>query len=304
MELVCTNELVKSFGNTVALDGLNLRFPKGISGFIGKNGAGKTTTISVLLGLIKPNSGEATVFGLDCWRDSSKIKPRLGVMHEVNAYPNNFSANQFLKHVAHIYGVTQVNKQVKKTLTDVGLVDVRNKKIETYSAGMFRRLGLAQALIGDPELAILDEPTANIDPLGRIKLLEIITNLHKDRNTSFIISTHILSDLEKVCNWLSIIDKGKIVDQGNIKDLADKYSANIFKVNVSNPDLFVKEVKVLEYVEKVWVENAILYCKVNNSEKFYEDIPKIAVDLKLQLKSFQQMFGTLEEIFTKTTKGK
>ena len=165
---------------------------------------------------------------------------------------------------------------------------------------MFRRLGLAQALICDPELAILDEPTANIDPLGRITLLDKIKEMHKDRGTSFLISTHILSDLEKVCNWLSIIDAGKIVDQGNIKDLAEKYSANIYKIEVSNPMLFAEKIQVLSMVEKVWVENNYVYCKVKNTTTFYQEIPKVAAKQKLQLKGFQHMLGTIEEIYKET----
>ena len=224
-------------------------------------------------------------------------------MHEVNAFPGNFTGKRFLEHLAHMYGVTQVNQQVKEALKAVGLPDAGDKKIRTYSAGMFRRLGFAQALIGDPELAILDEPTANIDPLGRISLLNKIKELHKERGTSFLISTHILSDLEKVCEWLSIIDAGKIVDQGNIKDLAEKYSANIYKVEVSNPQLFAEKVQALGIVEKVWIKDDKIYCKVKDPETFYEEIPKIAAKLKVQLKSFQHMLGTLEEIYTKTAGG-
>lgn len=301
--LVSTSNLVKSFGKAAVLQKLNMQVPKGISGFIGKNGAGKTTTIGVLLGLLKPNSGEATVFGLDSWHDSFEIRRRLGVMHETNAYPSGFTAQRFLEHVARIYGVPEGNQRIKELLTDVGLADARDKSIKTFSAGMFRRLGLAQALIGNPELAILDEPTANIDPLGRIALLEKIKEMNKEHGTSFLISTHILSDLEKICSWLSIIDAGKIVDQGNVQDLAGKYSANVYKVDISEPQLFAERVQKMETVEKIWIENGKVYCKVKDPEAFCLEIPKIAAELKVQLKGFQQVVGTLEEIYTKTSGG-
>jgi ABC-2 type transport system ATP-binding protein len=294
---------VKSFGNAIALNDLNLCVPQGISGFIGRNGAGKTTTIGVLLGLLKPNGGSATVFGLDCWHDSYEIKHRLGVMHEINAYPGGFTGKRFLTHVARIYRVGSVKQRVRDALKDVGLDDAGDKKIKAYSAGMFRRLGLAQALIGEPELAVLDEPTANIDPLGRITLLDKIKELHKDQGTSFLISTHILSDLEKICNWLSVVDAGRIVDQGNIKDLAEKYSANIYKIEVSEPALFANKVEELDAVTKIWIEAGKVYCKVKDTESFYVEIPKIAAGLNLQLKGFQHMLGTLEEIYTKTSSG-
>jgi ABC-2 type transport system ATP-binding protein len=298
--IVDTKNLVKTFGKAIALDNLNLQAPGGISGFVGKNGSGKTTTIGVLLGLIRPNGGAATVFGLDCWRDSFEIRRRLGVMHETNAYPGSFSGRRFLVHVAKLYGISQVDQTVDALLKDVGLAEAQDKPIKAYSAGMFKRLGLAQALIGDPELAILDEPTANIDPIGRITLLEKIKEMHEKHGTSFLISTHILSDLEKICNWLIIIDSGKIVDQGYMTNLTEKYSASIYKIEVSNPQLFAEAVKKLSAVERVWVEKDKVFCKVNNPEAFSEEVPKIASELKLRLKSFQQMLGTLEEIYTQT----
>ncbi|MFZ7138197.1 MAG: ATP-binding cassette domain-containing protein [archaeon] len=298
--IVSTTGLVKSFGHNFVLNELELNIPKGISGFIGRNGAGKTTTIGVLLGLLKANSGEATIFGLDCWHDSYEIKRRLGVMHEVNAYPSSFTGKRFLEHVAQIYELSQVDRRVTDALKDVGLDDAIDKKIGAYSAGMLKRLGLAQALISEPEFVILDEPTANIDPLGRVALLDQIKDMHKERGTSFLISTHILSDLEKVCNWLSIIDSGKIVDQGNIKDLAEKYSANVYKIEVSNPGVFIDKVQKMSNVEKIWIEDGKVYCKISDVDTFYGEIPKIAAELNLQLKNFQQIMGTLDEIYKAT----
>lgn len=301
--LINTSNLTKAFGNNTALNKLNMQVPKGIAGFIGRNGAGKTTTIGVLLGLIKPKSGEATVFGLDCWRDSYKIRKRLGVMHEVNAYPGGFSGKRFLTHVARIYQVPLSDRGILDALKDVGLGEAADRSIKTYSAGMFRRLGLAQALIGNPELAILDEPTANIDPFGRIAILEKIKQMHQEKGTSFLISTHILSDLEKVCSWLSIIDKGKIVDQGNVDDLAAKYSANIFKIEVSNPEALLLTLQTLGTVEKAWIEDGKVLCKVKDPSGFYAEIPRVASSLNLQLKSLQHLTGSLEEIYTRTVGG-
>jgi len=292
--------LVKSFGSTVALDGLDLEIPKGISGFVGSNGAGKTTTIGILLGLLKPERGEATVFGLDCWRNSFEIRRRTGVLHENNTFPGNFSGRRFLEHVADIYGVTDGKQSAKALLKTVGLSDSKDRLLKGYSAGMTRRLGLAQALIGDPEFVILDEPTANIDPMGRIDLLNKIKELHNDSGTSFLISTHILSELEQVCDWLSIIDSGKIVDQGHINDLADKYFANIYVIEVSQPAVLLEKIKTLRNVEQAWIEDEKIYCKFRNPNEFFTEIPKIVVSLNLELKSFRKSLGTFEEIYKKT----
>lgn len=298
-----TVNLVKSFGTTVALDGLNLEIPKGISGFIGNNGSGKTTTIGILLGLLKPERGEAKVFGLDCWRNSFEIRRRTGVLHENNTFPGNFSGRRFLEHVADIYGITDSKQSAKDILKTVGLSDSKDRLIKGYSAGMTRRLGLAQALIVDPELVILDEPTANIDPLGRIDLLNKIKELHKEQGTSFLISTHILSELEKICDWLSIIESGKIIDQGHIKDLADKYFANIYVIEVSKPMVFIEKVKTLGNVERTWIEDEKVYCKFKDPNEFFTEIPKIIVALNLQLKSFRKSQGTLEEIYKESAGG-
>jgi len=301
--IITTNNLSKSFGKNYALKDLNLLVPSGISGFVGRNGAGKTTTIGVLLGLLKPTNGKATVFGLDSWDDSYKIRSKLGVMHETNAYPGGFTSKRYLEHVARIYGVSQAEERINVQLKAVDLWDAREKPIKTYSAGMFRRLGLAQALLSDPELAILDEPTANIDPMGRATILGIIKEMNKEHGTSFLISTHILSDLEKVCSWLSIIDGGRIVDQGTIDELSGKYSANTYKIVVSSPQLLVDKLKTAEFIQKVWIENDTIYCQVNDGTAFYSEIPKIASNLKLQLKTFQHLLGTIDEIYAKTAGG-
>jgi ABC-2 type transport system ATP-binding protein len=301
--IVNTDNVSKYFGKILALNELNLHVPKGITGFVGRNGAGKTTAIGILVGLIKPTRGKATVFGLDSWNDSFNIRCRLGVMHEINAYPGNFNGKHYLEHVARIYGVSQAEERIKAQLKDVDLWDAREKPIKTYSAGMIRRLGLAQALISYPELVILDEPTANIDPIGRATLLGIIKRMNEEQGTDFLISTHILSDLEKVCSWLSIIDAGKIVEEGPIDELAAKYSANTYKIVVSDPQLLVENLKTAEFIEKVWIEKGTIYCQVNDADRFYTEVPKIAGDLKLQLKTFQLMLGTIDEIYAKTAGG-
>lgn len=301
--MVDTENVIKSFGSTLALNDLSLKIPGGISGFVGNNGAGKTTSIGILLGLLKPEGGKAKIFDLDCWHNSFEIRRRTGVLHEKNTFPGNFSGRRFLEHVADIYRVTNSKQHAKDLLKTVGLSDSMNRGIKGYSAGMTRRLGLAQALIGDPEFVILDEPTANIDPLGRIDILNKIKELHKDQGINFLISTHVLSELEKICDWLSIIESGKIVDQGHISDLADKYFANIYIIEVSNPPLLLEKIKTSNVVERSWIEAENVYCKLKNPNEFFDEIPRILVDLNLQLKSFRKSVDTLEEIYKKTAVG-
>jgi ABC-2 type transport system ATP-binding protein len=299
-EIIATDELTKFFGDVPALAELNLKVPAGVAGFIGSNGAGKTTTINILLGLLKPTNGKAYVFGLDSWDQSYEIRQRLGVLHEKPAYIGNFTGQKYLTHVAKLYDKTNPEQRARQLLKDVGLSEAKERRIKTYSAGMTQRLGLAQALIGDPELVILDEPTANLDPLGRIELLEMIKNLHKERNVNFFISTHILPELERVCDWVSIINEGAIVDQGKLEDLSQKYSANVYRIEVSNPELLVERLSQTKLVEKVWIREDSVYCKVSDIIGFSDTTPQLIAELKLRLKTFQPLQNTLEEIFKAT----
>jgi len=302
-EIITTEALTKFFGELPALAGLNLKVPDGISGFVGPNGSGKTTTINILLGLLKPDEGKAYVFGLDSWRESFKIRQKLGVLHEKPTYPGNFTGQRYLQHVANIYGTSQPKQRTKEVLEEVGLSEAKEKAVKKYSAGMIQRLGLAQALIGDPELVILDEPTANLDPMGRIDFLKKIKTLHKNQGVNFFISTHILVELEKICEWISIINEGVIVDQGNLDSLAAKYSANVYKIEISNSRLFAARLKELKTIEKVWIEDNAVYCKVKDVKRFYGEVPRLASELSLQLKTFQPLYSTLEEIFKITVGG-
>jgi ABC-2 type transport system ATP-binding protein len=295
--LIVTRSLFKTFGDVKALNGLNLEVKKGISGFIGPNGAGKTTTINILLGLVKPDHGEAHAFGMDCWKQSFEIRKRLGILHEKAEFPNYFSGSRYLEHVAHLYAITKPRQTATKLLKDVGLAQAADRTIKTYSAGMIQRLGLAQALIGNPELAILDEPTANLDPLGRMDFLEKIQTLYKDKHTNFLISTHILPELEKVCNWVSIINGGTIVDQGNIQDLVAKYSANTYIIKVSQPALLIKELEKASSVEKTWTDGQTIYAKTKNYEDLNRDILKLALELNVTLQSIEPVHGRLEDLF-------
>ena len=300
--IVYTRDLFKLFGDVVALDGLNLEVPKGICGFIGPNGSGKTTTINILLGLVKPDSGEAYVFGLDCWRDSYEIKRRVGVLHENPSYPMSFSAQRFLEYVARIYNVDKPREKALEMLKLVGLYDARDRTIKGFSAGMLQRLGLAQALIGDPELVILDEPTANLDPSARLMFLEKVKEFHRDHGVNFLISTHILPELEKVCSWVSIIMNGVVVDQGYLSDLASKYSANVYVVETSDPGLLAKELEETDFIKDLWIEGDKIYCNISDLDGFQRDLPVIASKINVSIKNLQPQYSSLEEIYREVVK--
>jgi len=303
--IIETRELVKFFGDIIALDSLNLRVPKGVCGFIGPNGAGKTTTIHVLLGLLKADFGEAYVFGLDCWENSYEIRRRVGVLLENPGYPKGFTAERYLELIAKMYEINQPKSKAKELLREVDLLWARNRKIGEFSAGMLQRLGLAKALIGEPELIILDEPTANLDPIGRLELMEKIRELWKDKRINFFISSHILPELEKICTWASIINEGIIVDQGPVVELAKKYMPREYVVEVgSRVDLVARNLENLNVVEKISVEGNKIICKVKDAQKFCREVPKIIVELNISLRKFQPLYGELMEVYKRHVKVK
>jgi ABC-2 type transport system ATP-binding protein len=298
--VITTNHLTKRFGKITALNELNLKDGGAISGLVGPNGAGKTTTIHILLGFIKPDNGTATIFNLDCWSQSIQIRQKIGFLQENPSYPSTFTAQRFLEHVANLYGISQPKQKAKQTLKEVGLAHATEKQIKTYSAGMLQRLGLAQALIGEPELIILDEPTANLDPTGRLDLLEKIQQLHKDKKIHFLISTHILPELEKICNWVSLINEGTIVDQGYMQDLAQKYSSNTYKITVSDPQTLLKALQNQTFIEKAWTEENTVYAKVKEIQTFQQELSNIIAKHKMQLIELRPAYGALEQIYSIT----
>jgi len=238
--LIEVGNLVKFFRNIEALKGIDFTMNKGIYGLIGPNGAGKSTTIKILLDLIKPSYGEAYIFGMDCQKDSFEIKKRIGVLHENSRFPGRVTGREFLEYVGKLKDIDL--DDIERKAEAVGIKDALDRKIEEYSAGMMQRIGLAQSLLGDPELVILDEPTSNLDPLGRMEFLEIIKKFNKENGTNFLICTHILSELERVCDSIIVINNGKVLDYGKIEDMMEKYCRTYYRVKSSDNRKIVERI--------------------------------------------------------------
>ncbi len=297
MLIVEAKGLAKRFGNVHALRGLNLRVGKGVTGLVGPNGAGKTTTIGILLGLLKPDGGKALVFGFDCWRDSFEVRRRVRVLHEKPAYPGSFTGRRYLEYVAEFYGIRNPEEQAVRLLSSVGFSEAADRKINTYSAGMVQRIGLAQALIGEPELVILDEPTANLDPIGRAEFLEKIRELHQEHGISFLISTHILGELERVCDQVAIIDRGVVKEQGEIEELTKKHQARNYMITVSNPQVLSREIKKSGVAKQIRVEGGKVFVEIDSRQHFQEEVIRIIREHKLELVAMGPQYGMLESIY-------
>ena len=216
--IVETNNLVKIFDKFTAVNNVDLRVPKGcIYGFLGPNGAGKSTTIRMLLGLIIPTSGESKIFGLDIKKNRIEILKRVGSLVESPSYYGNLTAYENLE-IARVMYKTE-KECINKVLKIVDLYSVRDKKVSEFSLGMKQRLAIALALVGNPELIILDEPTNGLDPKGIHEIRELIKSLPEKLGVTVIISSHILSEIELMASHIGIINKGELIFQGTIGDL-------------------------------------------------------------------------------------
>lgn len=297
MNVVQTDELEKWYGDVQALAGLNLISAGKINGLIGPNGAGKTTTLLILLGLVRPTEGKASVFGLDCVRDSFKIRERVGVLHEKPRFPPQMTGSHFLQHIAKLYKCTNDQQIAMELLNEVGLAEAGHRRIGTYSAGMVQRIGLAHALVGSPQLVILDEPTANLDPTGRSDILQLIRRLQRTRDIQFLISTHILPELEKVCDWVSIIHEGAVADQGPIQELLQRYTGSVYRVQVSTPQQLVDAFTDKPIVTSVRIHDDEAIFEVCDEEAFQQQVVKIAAKHGLGIKKLERVDDSLENIY-------
>lgn len=210
--IIQTNDLVKRFGSFTALSQIDLAVPSGAIGLLGPNGAGKTTLIRILLGLSQPTSGSAAVLGFDVVKQGIQVRERVGYMPEAECLPSNATAADFVGHMAEMSGLpkTEARQRAADVLYQVGLDEERYRLIGGFSTGMKQRVKLAQAIVHDPSLVLLDEPTAGLDPPGRDDMLELVDRIYRMMGISVVLSSHILEDIERVCDYVVIIESGRL----------------------------------------------------------------------------------------------
>jgi ABC-2 type transport system ATP-binding protein len=218
--------VVKRFGATEALRGATFTVPKGVvAGLLGPNGAGKTTTIKIAAGLLRRDGGRVSVLGLDPWEQGEELRERVGVLHERPAYPPDVPVKVLLRHVARIRGLGWEDALQAAKLA--GVERYLEHPVSALSRGYLQRLGLAIALLGEPELLLLDEPTANLDPSARREVLAAIKTLGEEMGATIVISSHIIPEMEQVCNYAVIISGGVVLAQGSLTDLATAFGAEV-----------------------------------------------------------------------------
>lgn len=265
--------LCKKYKKQFALKDVNMNIKKGdIYGFVGENGSGKTTVIRLLTGLIHPTSGSFELFGeKNDSKNIYKARNKIGAIVETPSIYHNFSAKENLEIQSNILGI-QDEEKIKNVLKEVGLYDLYDnpKKAGQFSLGMRQRLGIAMALLGDPEFIILDEPMNGLDPSGIVEIRELILKLNKENNISFLISSHILTELALVANTYGIISKGKIIKEISLEELKNECRKNII-IEVNDPEKLVAT--FINYHENVeFIEKGI---KINNPSSINEIIEKV-----------------------------
>ena len=218
---VVLDRVTVEYGKNRALQDVSAVFPRGAVGLLGPNGAGKSTMLKSLLGFIKPTSGAMHVLGLDVATKPLDIRARLGYMPENDAHIPGMNAVTFVAYCAQLSGLPQADamQRAHEVLYYVGLGEARYRNVETYSTGMKQRIKLAQALVHDPDLLFLDEPTNGMDPKGREEMLELVRDIAHNKNISIILSSHLLPDVEYTCDHVVVMDKGRIATHGSIEDL-------------------------------------------------------------------------------------
>ncbi len=229
-----THNLSKTYKGVQALTDLNLTVKQhSIFGFLGPNGAGKTTTIKLLLGQVRPTGGSAQIFGLDIQRQSIAIRKRIGYLAQDPRFYDNMTARETLRFTARFFYAgpgPEIEKRIDETLELVGLSDKADRSIKGFSGGERQRLGIAQAQVNYPDLLILDEPAAALDPQGRHDVLEVMERLRK--HTTIFYSTHILADVQRVSDAVAIMDHGRLVAEAPIEELLNANSAPVYTVGV------------------------------------------------------------------------
>jgi ABC-2 type transport system ATP-binding protein len=288
-----------SYGRIGALDGVSLNLPEGAVGLLGPNGAGKSTLLRILLGLLAPQRGEGRVLDFDIRYEQSLIRRYVGYMPEDDCLIPGMDAVTFTAFFGELSGMPrqEAMKRAHEVLFYVGLGESRYRQIETYSAGMRQRLKLAQALVHDPRLLFLDEPTSNLDPQGRQDILGLIADISLKKDIQVLICSHILSDIEAVCSEVVILNKGRLAAQGKISELR-QLNFRLYEVKIKGEgDGFVARLKALGCRAEE-TEDRIL--KLYLPPEFdAREVFRLALEEKVQVRHFLPSRTSLEDLFAR-----
>ena len=275
--------LTKKFGSKTAVDNLNITLTNGVYGLLGANGAGKTTLLQMICGIIEPTSGEVKVNGENNLQMGERFRDLLGYLPQEFGYTPGFTAQDFMLYIASIKGLQPkyAKRRTRELLRLVNLEKEADRKIRTFSGGMKRRLGIAQALLNDPKILIMDEPTAGLDPKERAYFRNIISEMSKDK--IIIISTHIVSDIEYISDQVLVMKKGSFILQGTPEELLDKVKGEVWSCHIPNKD---------------WTKFESQFC-IANSHALAKYVDARIVSLEPPIEGAINVEPTLEDLYLK-----
>ena len=289
-------DLTKRYpGGVTALDRLTVAVAPGITGLVGANGAGKSTLIKVLLGLLPPASGSASVFGNDCVRDGERIRTLTGYMPEHDCLLPDVTATEFVTHLGRMSGLppTAAKERAAESLRHVGLYEERYRQIGTYSTGMKQRVKLAQALVGDPRLLLLDEPTTGLDPAGRSAMLDLISRIGAEFGISIVVASHLLGEIEQICDHLVAIEGGRLLRADTITSFTQVSEVLVIEVDEGierlRAELDQRGLQPRPYQGALLVQ----LC----GDAAYDSVRDAVADLGLPLNRLEQRRHRVEELF-------
>jgi ABC-2 type transport system ATP-binding protein len=254
MVMVEAKNLTKVYNGSTVVDCLNLKIDEGqLYGFLGPNGAGKTTTILMLLGLTEPTSGTGFIAGFNSSREPLKVKRITGYIPEKVGFYNDLTARSNLIYTANLNGIRgkQAEMEVARSLEDVGLKEKTNSLVSTFSKGMKQRLAIADILVKRPKVAFLDEPTSGIDPAGIAQTLDLISRVAKENNMTIVMSSHQLSQVERICSHVGMISKGRLLAEGSIEQLGKKAGGGKFAIEIQLAEITQDIVDAIKSVRGV-----------------------------------------------------
>lgn len=300
MNILELKNVRKDFGNLEVIKNLSFTVPEhSVFGFIGKNGAGKTTTMKMILGFLAPKEGEIHVCGEKVVYGHARTNRNIGYLPDVPEFYGYMSPKEYLRLCGEITGLTreQITARTKELLQLVGLENA-NRRIRGFSRGMMQRLGIAQALLNEPQLLICDEPTSALDPIGRKEILDILS-VARER-TTIVFSTHILSDVERICDSIGVLNDGRLVLQGTVQEVKNERRKDVIRVELSRKEAvrnLVEKVKGLPFVLGTAVEENSILIQLTKAETYGRELMALFVREDISVTRYELLEPSLENIF-------
>ncbi|MEM1943122.1 MAG: ABC transporter ATP-binding protein [Candidatus Caldarchaeum sp.] len=298
--VVSVEALVKVYGDKGRVGPISLSMQKGeVYGLVGPNGSGKTTTLRAILGLLKPTTGKVSVFGLDPFNEPEKVNQLVGYSAEIPVFPPFFTARKLLELTCRIKGTSPVKDEVNRILDLTGLVNHADRKIGNFSKGMVQRLSIGQALVGDPDLLILDEPMLGVDPVGRAHIREVLQHLRR-RGKTILFSSHELYEVERLADRVGMVYLGKTVMEGSLDQLLSRngFRRAVHVVAKKQADMkLVSAIRRIEGVKEVQADGTVLTIELDGVNDPRDRIAETVVGSGYGLVEMKTSGSSLEQVF-------